>query len=284
MVTISFVITSITTMVLQNCLFNSFCKTRLKTAKHINTFNLLVYSVCIVVFGLLLLRERLSGYTVLLGLVFGIITALCNLFKMLSLANGPMNITLLVTTSAMIVPTMSGVFFGETFSSAKLAVVFLLIGCIYLSIKKDSTTKINKKWFLFCGLAFIFFGAIGVVQKIHQSSAHKTEISGFLFVAFVCAIVFCLIRNAGCREKIRLDKKTVAAGLICGGCTFGMNYLNLRLSGMLPSQLIFPLINGSTIVLSSVMSVVLFKEKLLKRQTVGLVGGILSLVGICFVP
>lgn len=284
MVTISLVITSITTMVLQNCLFNSFCKTRLKTAKHINKFNMLVYSVCIVVFGLLLLREQLSWFTVLLGLVFGIITALCNLFKMLSLANGPMNITLLVTTSAMIVPTMSGVFFGEKFSIAKLVVVFLLLGCIYLSIKQDSTTKINKKWFLFCGLAFIFFGAIGVVQKIHQSSAHKAEVSGFLFVAFCCAIVFCVIRNIGSGEKVHWDWKTVAAGLVCGGCAFGMNYLNLKLSGMLPSQLIFPLINGSTIVLSSVISVVLFKEKLSKRQTIGLIGGIACLVGICFLP
>jgi len=62
-----------------------------------------------------------------------------------------------------------------------------------------------------------------------------------------------------------------------------MNFLNLRLSGLLPSQLFFPLVNGSAIVLSSLMSVLLFKEHLSKKQTVGLVGGIASLIVMCFV-
>jgi len=76
----------------------------------------------------------------------------------------------------------------------------------------------------------------------------------------------------------------VIIGLICGGCSFGMNYINLKLSGLLPSQLFFPLVNGSAIVLSSLMSVILFKERLSKRQTIGLVGGIVSLIAICLVP
>ncbi len=282
--TVLLIITSITTMVLQNCLFNNSCKTSLKTAKYINLFNIMVYSVCVLLFGILLLKEKISAFTVLLGLLFGVVTALSNLFKMLSLSNGPMNITLLVTTSSMIIPTMSGIFFGEAFSLAKLCIVLILIGFIYLSVSKRDDTKISKKWFLFCLLAFLFQGTVGVLQKIHQTSVHKTEVSGFLFIAFICAIVFCFLRNRGCDQKITLDKKTVFIGLICGGCTFGMNYINLKLSGLLPSQLFFPLVNGSAIVLSSLMSIILFKERLSKRQTIGLVGGILSLIAICLVP
>jgi len=282
--TVLLIVTSITTMVLQNCLFNNSCKTALTTSKHINLFNTVVYSVCVLMFGILLLKEKLSFFTVLLGLLFGVVTALSNLFKMLSLSNGPMNITLLVTTSSMVIPTMSGVFFGEAFSLAKLFVAVILIWFIYLSVSKSDDTKIGRKWFLFCLLAFLFQGTVGVLQKIHQNSAHKTEVSGFLFVAFICAIIFCFIRNRGFNQKIELDKKMVIIGLICGGCSFGMNYINLKLSGLLPSQLFFPLVNGSAIVLSSLMSVILFKERLSKRQTIGLVGGIVSLIAICLVP
>lgn len=282
--TVLLIVTSITTMVLQNCLFNNSCKTALTTSKHINLFNTVVYSVCVLMFGILLLKEKLSLFTVLLGLLFGVVTALSNLFKMLSLSNGPMNITLLVTTSSMVIPTMSGVFFGEAFSLAKLFVVVILIWFIYLSVSKSDDTKIGRKWFLFCLLAFLFQGTVGVLQKIHQNSAHKTEVSGFLFVAFICAIIFCFIRNRGVNQKIKLDKKMVIIGLICGGCSFGMNYINLKLSGLLPSQLFFPLVNGSAIVLSSLMSVIIFREKLSKRQTVGLIGGIVSLIAICLVP
>jgi multidrug transporter EmrE-like cation transporter len=62
-----------------------------------------------------------------------------------------------------------------------------------------------------------------------------------------------------------------------------MNFLNLRLSGLLPSQLFFPVINGSAIILSSLASIVIFKERLNKKQIIGLCGGILSLVAICLV-
>lgn len=283
MTTVFLIITSISSMVLQNCLFNSACKTKLKTAKHINIFNIIVYSVCILIFGLLLLKDKVSVFTVLLGLLFGVVTALSNFYKMNALSNGPMHITLLVTTSSMIIPTMSGMFFGETFSLAKLSIVFVLIVFIYLSVQKSDDTKINKKWFLFCLLAFLFQGTVGALQKIHQSSIHKSEVSGFLFISFICAIVFCILRNKGFDKTISLSKQTIFIGLICGGCTFGMNYINLKLSGILPSQLFFPLVNGSAIVLSSIMSVILFKEKLSKRQTIGLVGGIISLIAICFV-
>lgn len=284
MATVSFVVTSIAAMVLQNCLFNDTCKRKLKTAAHINLFNITVYAVCILLFGGLLLRETVSVFTVLLGLLFGIVTGLGNFYKMRSLASGPMHITLLVTTSSMIIPTMSGIFFGETFSLAKLCVVAVLIGFIYLSIGKGSDAKISKKWTLYCVLAFVFQGTVGVIQKIHQSSAHKAEVSGFLLVAFVVAMIFCFFRSRGSGQTIKLERKTVLIGLLCGGCTFGMNYINLKLSGLLPSQLFFPLINGSAIILSSVMSVIVFKETLSKRQMIGLVGGIISLIGICLVP
>ena len=62
-----------------------------------------------------------------------------------------------------------------------------------------------------------------------------------------------------------------------------MNYINLKLSGLLPSQLFFPLVNGSAIVLSSLSSVFIFKERITKKQVVGLVGGLLSLIAICLV-
>ena len=278
------IIASISSMVLQNCLFNQCCKTRLKSNTQINLFNITMYSVCILLFGLLLLKETISVFTVLLGLLFGVITALSNFYKMSALSSGPMHITLLVTTSSMIIPTVSGIFFGETFSVAKLGVVIVLIAFIYLSIPKSNHAAISKKWLLCCVLAFVFQGSVGVVQKIHQSSVHKAEVSGFLFFSFICATVFCFFRSGGISKQTALDKTSVMIGVIAGVCSFAMNYINLRLSGLLPSQLFFPLINGSAIILSSVMSVVLFKERLSGRQTIGLIGGILSLIGICFVP
>ena len=203
---------------------------------------------------------------------------------MRSLSTGPMHITLLITTSSMIIPTMSGLFFGERFSILKLALVLILIGFLYLSLdSKKGDAKANRHWLFFCALAFVFQGSIGVLQKIHQSSPHKDEASAFLFVAFICSLLYSRIRAKKSYRELQFTKKHVLLAVICGLCTYSMNFLNLKLSGMLPSQLFFPLVNGSAIVLSSLLSVLLFKERLTGRQLVGLCGGIACLVGICLV-
>lgn len=281
--TTAFLILSISSAVLQNGIFNFVCKKSLKTNDDIYKFNIFAYAVCILVFGILTLNGKISLYTVLLGMLFGVITALSSLYKMLALSKGPMHITLLITTSSMIIPTLSGVFFGEKFSLLKLIVVFILIYFIYLSVGKGNDGKINKSWVIYCLFTFVFIGSIGVIQKIHQTSVHKSEISGFLFVSFFISLIISGLRIKD-KKNFKDKKKLIPLAMICGVCTFTMNFVNLKLSGLLPSQLFFPLVNGSAIVLSSVMSVVLFKERLSKRQTVGLIGGILSLIGICIVP
>lgn len=278
------VFTSISTTVLKSCINNMLCKTTLKTSKDINAFNSISYIVCILAFGIILLSESLSYFTVLIALLFGLVTALHSMYNMLALSTGPMNITTLVTTSSMIIPTMSGIFFGEKFSILKLLVVFVLIGFIYLSLGKKSGVQGNGKWLLYSGLTFVLQGAIGVIQKIHQSSVYKDETGGFLFIAFICSFLFVIIKNRGSFGVKKLGGKNIIYAIICGACVFAPNFINLKLSGVLPSQLFFPLINGSCIILNSLASVIIFKERLSKKQCVGLIGGIVSLIAICLVP
>ena len=165
---------SIGSMVLQNGLLNGVCKKTLQSQAQVNFFNVMQYVICVVIFGALLLAGTLSWYTVIVAVLFGLVTALGSFYKLLALSEGPMHITLLITTSCMIVPTLSGVFFGERFSWGKFAVMLVLIVCIYLSIgKQEDGTKANGKWLVYCLLSFVFLGLIGVLQKIHQSSPYK---------------------------------------------------------------------------------------------------------------
>ena len=276
-------ILSISSMVIQNCLFNNVCKKELSENSYIYYFNMIIYAICAVLLGVGIVGRHISVYTVILGILFGVVTALANLYKMLSLATGPMHITLLITTSSMIIPTISGVFFGEDFSIAKLVCVLVLIYFIFVSFNKSKDHDINLKWIIFCFLAFMLQGSIGVIQKIHQSSVYKSEINGFLFVSFLCSLIYCRMVIGKDFGRFKLSAKYVVIAIVCGICSYIMNVFNLKLSGLLPSQLFFPIVNGSTIVLSSIMSVLLFKENFSKRQLVGLCGGIISLVAICVV-
>lgn len=269
---------SISSVVLQNCIINRLCKTTLQKSDYISYFNMILYIVCVVFFGVMLIGDSISVFTVTLGIIFGVLTALNSIFKMHALLIGPMHITMLIITSSMIIPALSGIFFGEAFSLYKLIFVFILIGFIYMSLEKKEGGKIDKKWFIYCMLSFIMQGAIGVLQKIHQASPHSGEVNGFLLASFACSVIFCRLRIKGDIKQIKFDKKIWFLAIVCGLCSYLMNVINLKLSGIIPSQLFFPLINGSVIILTSFASLILFKEKLSNKQLVGLFGGIVSLI------
>lgn len=273
---------SMLSVVLQNGLFNTVSKRKLKDRFDIFNYNSWLYLICFVLFAVLAIGTKISVYSVLMGLLFGIVTMLSNFYKLTALSKGPMHITVLVTTSSMIIPAMSGaIMFGESFSVGKALAVLLLIFFIYISLKKDKNSELNKQWVIYCILAFIFQGVIGIIQKIHQTSSHKEELLIFLASAFLFSCIFSRCLAHGGKTGLKFSKTEYIFAVICGICTFTMNYINLKLSGLLPTQLFFPLVNGGAIILTSLVSVVIFKEKINKRQTIGIIGGLVSLIFIC---
>lgn len=274
---------SISSVVLQNAVFNKVSKEKLKEKSDIYKFNLYTYLVAFALFLISALGESISFYTVALAVVFGLTTFVSYLFKMRALASGPMHITILITTASMIIPALSGaVMFGESFSFLKGVAIIFLIFFIFLSNSKNKSEKgIEKMWLMYCLITFVAQGTIGVLQKIHQASAHKNELGVFLAVSFICSVIFSSIMNKKSGGSFHLEKSSFLMACFCGICTFTMNFLNLKLSGIIPSQIFFPLVNGGAIILTALVSVVVFKEKLNIKQLAGLIGGILSLIAIC---
>lgn len=274
--------TSIFSMVFNNSLMSRVSKTMLRGKTDVYRFNSFTYLMCVILFGLMTIGNGFSVYTLLLGILFGFVTTMSNFYRTLALADGPTHITILITTSSMVIPTLSGVVMGlEEFKPLKILAMAILIFFIYLSSKKSENSGIGKLWFLYCALAFVFQGIIGVIQKVHQSSQHKSELFPFLFVSFTFSFLFASFMGYSKKTDTKFGIWHYILASVSGVCVFTMNFLNLRLSGVLPSQLFFPVVNGTTIILTSVIAVILFKERLTKRQFIGIVGGLLSLVGIC---
>lgn len=110
-----------------NLLRNSFSKRYVQNQADFQLFNLACSIVSVVV---LLAMAFLSNaappslYTLLLGLVFGIFTALAALFNMQALSCGPVSYTTLIVTSSMIIPALSGwALYGETVGPDRKSVV-----------------------------------------------------------------------------------------------------------------------------------------------------------------
>lgn len=274
----------IAVVVLQNTLQNALGIRVLKTGADVYRFNAYTYVVCVMAFAALAVGRPISLYSLVLGSAFGLLTVLAGVYKIKALATGPMHMTVLITTSSMIIPSLAGVvWFGEPLRIEKLIATVALIVFLFFSLDwgKGSDCSTNGQWLLACVVAFFSMGGIGVLQKIHQSSSHKNELFGFLACSFLLSFAYAWIASRRGTVTIRLERRVIVPVLLSGLFSFTMNYWGLKLSGILPSQIYFPLLNGSAIVLSSLCAVVIFKERISRRQIIGLVGGVVSLVVLC---
>lgn len=237
---------------------------------------------------------KASLFTVLLGALFGIAVSLQTVFLTLALKIGPMAYTTVITTCSTVFTALSGFFFfGECIGAFQIiGIILMLCSFIFATEKKEGEKKGNLKWFVFALLAFIGSGAIGFMQKLHQSTDYKDELNAFLVIAFAISFVFSVGMSLVYMKKEGnplIEKKesdginwfVIAIMIVSGVCVAANHKLNLALSGVIDSAIFFPLVNGGHLVLTMLAALVIFKERLSRRQWTGIVLGILSVLFLC---
>lgn len=231
-----------------------------------------------------------SVFSVLLGAALAVANILSLEGLLQAQACGSFAYTSVIVALSAIIPSMSGpVLFGEKVTVSQFAGIGLMIICIILSPGNDGVERraVNLKWLLFCTVAFVFSGAVGVVQKIHQNNAaHKAEMPALLLTCFFVSFALSGIRLITERGRTKksgesLNKLTLAVLLfpaVSGLCFAFPHTINLFLSGRLASVVFFPTINLCPMLLTMLYAVFGFKERLTAKQWAGIAVGILSTV------
>lgn len=278
-------------------LFGSIFKKDINSRYSQDMFSYQFYNAVVSLFSMLVLlimtdTFTASPYTIILAVVFGIITLLQQLLNLYALENGPFSYTTVIISLSTLIPTLSGaLFWHEKIVFTQYIGIALLIICIVLSVNARGEKKANVKWLFFSVAAFICTGFIGVMQKIHQTSAYKNELDSFLIIAFFVSFLVSSVYSAFCYRKhksVKSDVKSVlniypvAAMVISGVFVAVNNKFNLYLSGVMESAVFFPIVNGGGLILTSISAFVIFKEKLTKKQQSGILIGIISVVLLCF--
>ncbi|MBR2376418.1 MAG: DUF2304 family protein [Clostridia bacterium] len=238
--------------------------------------------------------DKVSLFTLLLGIVFGLITTLQTITLLKAMEIGPMSYTTLINSFSTLIPTLSGaLFFNEKIELVHIFGIILMIISFILSVDKSKNNdSASIKWLIYSIIAFLCTGAIGVMQKIHQSSDYKGELNAFLVLAFVVSFVFAIIltllfskkENNPILQKNQSGKVNYIILLvivIAGACVAVNNKLNLYLSGVMDSAVFFPIVSGGGLVLTTISALIVFKEKLTKKQWAGIIIGILSVILLC---
>ena len=225
-----------------------------------------------------------STATVLLGAGYGVVTAGFLLSKMQALATGNMSITVMLGCSSLMLPTILGsILWHEPIAAEQGVGLALLLAAMALCVDKRGSGEIRPRWKLYCMLFFLFSGLSGLVFKIHQNSPGKKEISEMLLIASVVSSALLILLAFGVNHrrdapKPKLPRSTWKYALVCGICSCAYNWLNIGLTGALPSVIFFPVFNGSVILGSSLTSRFCFGEKLTKYQVCGLRVGLFALL------
>lgn len=259
-----------------------------------------VYSAigCIVSAVVLLIWGGFDGFstfTVVLGLLFGMVVSLQEIFIIKAFSSGPMAFTMVIVACSTVFTALSGFFFfEEKLGVTQILGILTMVGSFVFAVeKKDGEKKGGFVWLLFSILAFIGSGAIGFMQKTHQcSEAHKGELNTFLIISFAVSFIFAMglalitMKKEG-KPLIEKDKSgrvywlVFAIMVISGICVAANHKLNLALADEIPSAIFFPLLTGGNLVLTTVSALVIFKERLTKKQWIGIAFGVVSVAFLC---
>lgn len=281
----------LTISVMAACVFNSL-KKGFQTWFPGGTAVLYLYtvgnSVSAAIFLALFGLTEISLFTGVLGVVFGIVTALQMIFNLKALEYGPLAYTTVIISLSSLIPTLSGaIIWKERLQWAHVVGVLLMVGCLVLSVDmKQEQKKASLKWILWCMGAFVCTGLIGIMQKWHQSTEYASESGGFLVTAFLCSTVVALLmllkeKKAEQSLKPYLGWMPIVV-MVFTGLSAAMNHkFNLYLSGVMDSAVFFPIANGGALVLTAAAAVILFRERLSKKQIIGIVLGIAAVIFLC---
>lgn len=241
---------------------------------------------------------QFSTFNVVAGIIFGLVTMIQMITHSAALSIGSWAYTTVIVSLSTVFTALYDFFVkGIPPTVLQIIGIVLMVACLILSTETEKEKKkASIKWVILCLLSCIFCAGIGYMQKLDQEfdgGAYKGELLTFLTVAFVISTVFSFIlylttyigKNKNSYQKLTLDGKTVKTLLIVFlaiGCANALNHaINLYLCGQTKSVMFFPIVNGGDLILSTIISVIFFKEKLSKRQWIGFICGVAAMCVLC---
>lgn len=242
--------------------------------------------LCTVAFNIenLLKGVSLSVFSFVLSFAYALSLFLTQFMQIKALASGPVSLSTLLYSFGFLPPIFySAIFLNESVSLLQWLGILLLFPALYLIIHKKDGGRVALKWLFYALLSALLSGTTAILQKTHQLSVYAKELPIFLLFAFffsacfsVCGIfIFRKAKPIQSTTSTTLDKfSPYLLGLFVGA----LNFLNLTLAGKIPAIVLFPVYNVGSLILTSVLSLLLFREKTTRRQFYGFCIGVIAIL------
>lgn len=235
------------------------------------------------------LKSNVNLNLLICSLIVGVLFVIT--FNLYAFTAQKIGITLstIANKMSMIIPILIGlILFKEEVTLIKVIGIFLAIGAIIFSSKEDKKSKkLSQVNMLILSLLFIGQGlADGILNWAQKNILNSENMNLFFTLTFLSAglagglYIFYKIKTS----NFKMNKKSILWGI-----TLGIpNYLTLLYfmkslkNDLFSSYQVFPIVNIGVIVLCTILSVILFKEKVSFYKWIGVGFGILAISLILF--
>ena len=187
------------------------------------------------------------------------------------------------TSGSIVIPFLFGVIaLNETAGICKwIGCILVVIGVVVLNCGRrpqdEQARKSGLVFVLLCIAGALVSGAAQCINKLQAVTQGTIDGNSYVVLVQGCIFVYCLI-TAACLPKktaalfrevpaLHGGKRCLVAGLY--GLVGGLNIVvTLLTNEYLSSVIVFPVLNGLTIVLTMLAGRVFFKEKLTRRNVI----------------
>ena len=168
----------------------------------------------------------------------------------------------------------------------KITGILLALLAVYLSSAKSDVTPVKIKNLLFPLLLFLGSGTIDTSLKYMEKNYVSASdvplflatIFGFAFVFGFLTLLFQFIKG-----KLTFQYKNIIGGLVLGIVNyFSMELLLKAFKSDIESSVLFTINNVGVVVLTTIFALLFFKEKLIKKNWIGIGLALISIFLVSF--
>ncbi len=271
---------------------STLSRRHIKTSQDSIFYNGIFFTVVALILAVFFPKAPLSAGTLLLGAASGMLTLMFQVFYSIALSSGPISITVLIINFNIIIPTViSAVVYHENVYVSQLFGIILLILSMILSTKEDASgaeKKMTKLWFITAITACLSTAFSTVIMNFFaktDASTIKNSSNTFLIVMYFCAALFTFLlyfikSHTGKRQHFtfRLGKSIYLYALGMGIFLALFQKLNVYCMANIDGSFLFPTQSGTSAVMMTAIGIAVFKDKLSRRQMIGVICGILCVV------
>ena len=197
-------------------------------------------------------------------------------------AFGTQKVGIAVTTVAnkmsLIIPVCAALILypeNNTFDELKGIAFLLALAGIYLSSTKNGKLSFDKKYLWLIVLVFVGQGiSDSIFNDFAQSFKEVFDKESYLFfmILFIVASVSgtLILLGKSFKERQAIQLKSIIWGVIFGITYFFCLLFFLRALANLSSSIVFPLVSMGVVVSSSLIGVLLYREKLSRNNWIGI--------------